>query len=252
MPLSAISYGIEPGHEEEIAEIFSPRNFRRVDSAAIRDENGEEVGKLLATGVFIQDTAMIRVIEYEGDIRRIGQHMARQEGVQEAERRIAPFLLEQRDTRDATGFTNHMRNSAIRCLMQRSIPGVPAARMLALRYPIKPGHEDQLAELFSAVRGEARPTLRGADAQDTGLLAGIALFVRGGDMFRVVQFDGEIEDVARYMATRGQRPEMERKLAPFLAEERNVDTVEGFLAEFEKANMRCISQLSIASLPVAH
>jgi hypothetical protein len=250
MPLSAISYGIKPGHESEIAEIFSPRNFRRVDSPEIRDENGVPVGKLLATGVFIQDTAMIRVIEYEGDIRQIGAHMARQEGVQEAERKIAPFLLAQRDTRDAAGFTQHMRNAAMRCLMQRQIPGATGTKLLALRYRIKPGCEDQLAELFGQVRGEAKPVLRGNDAQETGVLAGIAMFVHGGNMFRVVQFDGEVEDVARYMATRGQRPELERKLAPFLAEERHVDTEAEFLAEFEKANMRCISQLSLATLSV--
>ena len=248
MPLSAISYGIKPGHEEEIAEIFSPRNFRRVDSAEIVGEDGRVAGRLLATGVFIQDTAMIRVIEYEGDIRRIGAHMARQEGVQEAERKIAPYLLEQRDTRDAAGFTQHMRNSAMRCLMQRQIPGVQGTRLLALRYRIKPGCEDQLAELFGQVRGEAKPVLRGNDEQQTGVLAGIALFVHGGNMFRVVQFDGEVEDVARYMATRGQRPELERKLAPFLTEERHVETEADFLAEFEKATMRCISQLSLATL----
>lgn len=251
MPLSAISYGIKPGHEEEIAEIFSPKNFRRVDSPVMRDENGDEIGTLLATGVFIQDTAMIRVIEYEGDIRRIGQHMARQEGVQEAERKIAPFLLAQRDTRTEAGFTQHIRNASMRCLMQRRIPDVPATSMAALRYRIKPGSEDAIAELFTAVRGEARPTLRNAEAQETGLLASIALFVHGGDMFRVVQFDGELDDVARYMATRGQRPELEKKLAPFMAEERHVDTEEGFLAEFKKSTMRCISQLSIASLPTA-
>lgn len=249
MPFAAISYDIKPGHEDEIAEIFSPRNFRRVDSPVLEGDNGEAAGRLLATGLFIQDTAMVRIIEFEGDLSHLAPHMARQEGVQEAERRLAPFLATRRSTSDADGFGNHLGVSAMRCLQQRTVRELPASNMAALRYKVKPGHEDEIAEVFAGVRRDARPTLRDGEGNETGVIASVALFVRGGDMIRMVKFDGEIDDVARYMAQRGPRPEMEQKLAPFMAEERHVGTPEDFVTQFKKNTMRRISFLNVADLP---
>lgn len=249
MPFAAISYDIKPGYTEEIAEIFAPKNFRRVDSPVLAGEDGETAGRLLSTGLFIQDTAMVRVIEFEGDIARLAPHMARQEGVQEAEQKLKPYLATPRETSTAAGFTNHLGIASMRCLQQRSLRDLPAGNMAALRYKVKPGHEDDIAEVFAGVQRDARPTLRGTDGQETGVIAAVALFVRGSDMIRMVKFEGEIDDVARYMAQRGPRPEMEQKLAPFMDEDRHVDTPEDFVAQFKKNTMRRISYLSVADLP---
>jgi heme-degrading monooxygenase HmoA len=247
MPFTAITYKVKTGHEEEIAEIFSERNFTRADSPELHGNNGEEVGRLLGTGLFIQDDTMVRVIHYEGDMRAVGRKMGTQKGVQEAEGRLASYLAEPRDTSTPEAFAAHFRSSLMTCVQSRFIEDRPA-RIAALRYRVKPGNEEEIARIFEEVQAEARPTLRDDKGQETGVIIGVSLFIKGDSMIRVVLYDGELEDVADYMARRGGRPDLERKLAPYMAEERHVETREQFLEQFRGSTMRCISQLSVETL----
>ncbi|MGW0520094.1 SchA/CurD-like domain-containing protein [Crossiella sp. NPDC003009] len=116
MPYAAITYRIKPGHEDEIAEVFA--GFRRVDTPVLRDDSGAEAGRLLGTAVFVKDDLLVRVIHYEGDLRLVGRHMATQQGVHELERRLAPYLREQRDTGTPEGFARYFRDASMRCLSQ--------------------------------------------------------------------------------------------------------------------------------------
>lgn len=116
MPFAAITYDIKPGHEDDIARILS--EFRRVGPAAIE---GERAGTILSTAVFIRDATMVRVIEYEGDLRAIAEHMAVQPGVQEVERKLKPYLASPRDTATVDGFVRTFQASQLRCLTQLSV-----------------------------------------------------------------------------------------------------------------------------------
>ena len=118
MPYAAITYSVKPGHEDEIAEIFA--NFRRVDSPVLRNENGDKVGELLGTAVFIKEDLMVRVIHYDGDFAAIGRHMAQQQGVHLLEEKLAPYLAEQRDSGTLDGFSTYFRNATMRCISQLS------------------------------------------------------------------------------------------------------------------------------------
>jgi hypothetical protein len=119
MPYAAITYDVKPGHEDEIAEIFA--GFQRVDTPDMTDENGDQVGRLLGTAVFIKDEIMVRVIHYEGDFAAIGKHMATQKGVHLLEARLAPYLKRQRDTGTAESFGQYFRNAGMRCISQLSV-----------------------------------------------------------------------------------------------------------------------------------
>ncbi|MEV7770836.1 SchA/CurD-like domain-containing protein [Kitasatospora sp. NPDC086791] len=123
MATAAITYRIKPGFEEEIAEIFS--GFKRAGSPIIRDESGTEIGRITATSLFIKDDRMVRFIQFEGTLEDVGRHMARQDGVQEAERKLAPYLAEPRDTATVEGFLTYFRNSSMRCLSQLSVDSLP-------------------------------------------------------------------------------------------------------------------------------
>ncbi|MDA3647660.1 SchA/CurD [Saccharopolyspora indica] len=131
MPYAAITYKVKPGFEDEIAEIFA--GFKRASSPVLRDESGAEVGKLLGTGVFIQDGVMVRFIHYEGaaTIEDIGRHMSTQGGVHEIEERLKPYLSEPRDTATPERFRAYFRKSTMRCISQLSIdtfrPGATAS-----------------------------------------------------------------------------------------------------------------------------
>ncbi|WP_214410554.1 SchA/CurD-like domain-containing protein [Sphaerisporangium fuscum] len=250
MAFAAITYRVKPGHEEEIAQIFSPANFKRADTPVMRDDQGGQAGRILSTGLFIQDDVMVRAIQYEGELEDVARHMGAQRGVREAEERIAQYLAEERDTSSVEGFMSYFKRSTMLCVQQRTIQDVPGAQLAALRYRVKPGFEKEIAQVFSEVQAEARPALRDQNGQEVGLIVAVALFVKDDSMIRVVQYDGELEDVARYMAKRGGRPDMERKLAPYMAEERHVETPEDFLKQFEKNTMRRISMLSAGRQPV--
>lgn len=124
MPYAAITYRVLPGHEDEIAEIFA--DFDRVDTPVFRDEAGEVAGRLLGTAVFVKDDVLVRIIHYEGDFTQIGKHMARQTGVHDIERRLAPLLARSRDTTTPQRFEEYFREAVMRCVCQLSLETHPA------------------------------------------------------------------------------------------------------------------------------
>ncbi len=124
MPYAAITYQVKPGHEDEIAEIF--RGFQRVDTPIMRDEDGNEVGRLLGTAVFIKDGFMIRVIHYEGDFAAIGRHMGRQPGVHALEQKLAPYLENRSQATTPEEFRAHFRAATMRKISELTIDTHPA------------------------------------------------------------------------------------------------------------------------------
>lgn len=126
MPYAAITYDVKPGHEDEIAEIFA--GFQRVNTPDLTDDDGNHVGRLLGTAVFIRDEIMVRVIHYEGDFAAIGKHMATQKGVHLLEAKLAPYLKAQRDTSTQESFGQYFRNAGMRCISQLSVETHEASR----------------------------------------------------------------------------------------------------------------------------
>ncbi|MEU3466195.1 SchA/CurD-like domain-containing protein [Streptomyces sp. NPDC006733] len=118
MPFAAITYDIKAGYDKEIGEIFG--GFRRVGSPVVKGGDGEETTRILATAVFIRDATMVRVIEYEGDLQDVARFMASQPGVQEVERKLAPYLTRPRDTGTPEGFVATFNRSLLTCLTQIS------------------------------------------------------------------------------------------------------------------------------------
>lgn len=125
MPFAAITYDIKGGHEDEVAEVF--RGFRRPASPEVPGADGEPAARILATAVFIRDSLLVRLIEYEGDIEAVARFMASQPGVQEVERKLKPFLRSPRNTDTVEGFVQTFKNSMLRCVTQLSVPRTAAA-----------------------------------------------------------------------------------------------------------------------------
>jgi len=126
MPYSAITYRVKPDHQDEIAALFA--DFRRVDTPVLRNADGVESGRLLGTAVFIKDDVMVRVIHYEGDLADVARHIADQPAVKELERRLAPYLAEERRTATPAQFAEYFRNATMRCIAQLSVDTHPAFR----------------------------------------------------------------------------------------------------------------------------
>ncbi|MBV9312271.1 MAG: SchA/CurD [Pseudonocardia sp.] len=120
MAYAAITYDILPGHEDEIAEIFG--DFRRVGTSTVPGPDGVPAGSILATALFIRDDLMVRMIEYEGDIKAVARFMATAPGIQEVERKLKPFLRSPRDTDTVEGFVRTFLGSQLRCISQLAVP----------------------------------------------------------------------------------------------------------------------------------
>ena len=118
MPYAAITYDVKPGHEDEIAELFA--NFQRADTPVMRNEAGEEIGRLVGTAVFIRGGTLVRFIHYEGDFIAVAKHMGQQKGVHLIEEKLQPLLAEPRDTSTPEKFREHFAKSLMRCISQLS------------------------------------------------------------------------------------------------------------------------------------
>lgn len=247
--LAAITYDIRPGHEDEIAEIFSAANFRRADTPVLRDDSGAEVGRIHGTGLFIRDGFMVRVIHHEGDIAAVGRHMAGQQGVKEAERRLAPYLAASRDTETPERFRRHFQTSLMTRLQDRELSAGPG-KIAALRHRVKPGKAEEIADVFRRLPPAPDPSLHGGGGEVTGTILGVGLFLHGDIMIRAVRYRGGIDDLARFMADWPQRPKMEAMLAPYLDEDRPA-TREEFLERFRENTLRRISMLTTADASYA-
>ena len=122
----------------------------------------------------------------------------------------------------------------------------------AITYRLKPGHEDEVAEIFQGFQRVSTPTLTAGGGEAVGRLLGTAVFIKDDLMVRVIHYDGDFSAISGHMAAQKGVHLLEEKLKPFFADEsRDTTTADKFDRTFRAAQMRCISQLSIDTLPAA-
>ncbi|MFJ9824429.1 SchA/CurD-like domain-containing protein [Streptomyces sp. NPDC101160] len=121
----------------------------------------------------------------------------------------------------------------------------------ALTYDIKPGCEAELAEIFGDFRRVKSDRVRDAGGQDAGRILATAVFLRDDTLVRVIEYEGDLDAVARHMASQPGVREVERKLKPYLTRPRDTDTVEGFVATFRRSLLRTVAQISVRDVPAA-
>jgi hypothetical protein len=119
----------------------------------------------------------------------------------------------------------------------------------AITYRVKPGYEDEIAEIFARFQRVSTPDFAGDDGERAGSLLGSAVFVKDDVMVRVVHYEGEFNAIAKHMAAERGVHLIEEQLAPYLAEQRDTSSPEAFGRFFRDATMRSISQLSVATHP---
>jgi hypothetical protein len=112
----ALYYPLKPGSEEAVKELFRRSDRPRFD---VSDENGDVVGRLLGTMVFVGKEMAVRVIEVEGPLPMVAAHMSRQPEVREFERQLEDHLTRPRDMRSPEGARQFFRDSALECVLNR-------------------------------------------------------------------------------------------------------------------------------------
>ncbi len=114
----ALRWTVKPGTEKQVEEIFS--NYQSPDRI-IRDDEGNEQGKLLSTQVFMKDNLVVRVMEIEGDLRQAAVHLGKQPQIRELESKLDPLIETPRDMSTPEGARDFFISTAMRCLVARKL-----------------------------------------------------------------------------------------------------------------------------------
>ena len=113
----ALLYPLKPGSEEAVAQIF--RESGRPNHTVL-DADGNEVGRLLRTLVFVGREKAVRVIEVEGPLPLVSAHMSRQPSVREFEARVEEHLAEARDMISPEGARAFFASAGMQLVMHRT------------------------------------------------------------------------------------------------------------------------------------
>ncbi|MEV5708049.1 SchA/CurD-like domain-containing protein [Actinoallomurus sp. NPDC052274] len=119
----------------------------------------------------------------------------------------------------------------------------------AIRYRVKPGCEDELAEIFDGFQRVDSPVLRDENGEPAGRLLGTAVFVKDDILVRIIHYEGDFFAIARHMGAQQGVHQTEERLAPYLTHRAPARTPEEFRATFQEALMRSVSELSVDTHP---
>ncbi|HEV7886634.1 MAG TPA: SchA/CurD-like domain-containing protein [Acidimicrobiales bacterium] len=110
---------------------------------------------------------------------------------------------------------------------------------LALYFALKPGHEDEVEEIF---KNSGRPAHNVLDdsGEVVGRLLRTMVFLGKEKAVRVIEVEGDILTVSRHMSRQDEVIQLEAKLDEHLAVARDMVTPEGAMQFFVEAGMRCV------------
>lgn len=115
----------------------------------------------------------------------------------------------------------------------------------ALTYDIQSGYEDQVAEVFQNFRRPPSAEVPGNGGEVAARILATAVFIRDGLLVRFIEYEGDLEAVARHMAEMPGVQDVERKLKPYLSKPRDTATVDGFVATFQRSLLRSVAQQAV-------
>jgi SchA/CurD like domain len=104
----------------------------------------------------------------------------------------------------------------------------------ALYYPLEPGREKEVSELFKA-SGRPRFDVQDDSGRTAGRLLGTMAFVGKGKAIRVIEIDGALPQVAGHMSRQPEVREFERQLEEHLSVARDMSSPDGARAFFRQA-----------------
>ena len=108
----AVAFTVKPGSEQQVADILS--NYGRPVTEIDEDT------RLLGTTVFMQGTLVVRVLDIEGALPTVMQHLAAQPEIQDAERQLTPYLEQERDMSSPEGARAFFINAMMQQVTHRA------------------------------------------------------------------------------------------------------------------------------------
>src|SRR3954447_22702199 len=114
----ALMWDVKPGSEEEVQELF--KGYKSPDHI-VKDADGNEVGKLLTTIVFMKGQTIVRAVEIEGSLPEAAAHLGRQPEIQALEEKLDPHLAKPRDMSDPEGARKFFIESIMQTLVVKRL-----------------------------------------------------------------------------------------------------------------------------------
>jgi hypothetical protein len=122
----------------------------------------------------------------------------------------------------------------------------------AITFKIKPGSEGQIREIFSGFKRASSAVVRDGDNHEVAHILGTALFIKDDIMVRVIQYEGNLEEIAKFMGRQEGVREAEQRLNAYLVEPRDTSTREGFMRFFRNCSMDRLSQFAAPTDVIIH
>ncbi len=113
---AAVTWTVRSGTESEVQRLFRESGRPGHD---ILDAEGNQVGKLLSTVVFMHGNRVVRVLEFEGSLPDVMRHMAQQPELQALEKELDQYLEVKRDTSTPEKFREYFINSIMTNVITR-------------------------------------------------------------------------------------------------------------------------------------
>lgn len=113
----AMTWNVKKGTEDEVRALFE--DYGRPDHT-IRDEDGNEIGRLLGTQVYMRENMVVRVVEAEApSFIDVAKHMRKQKAIQDLEAKLDQYLEEPRDMSTPQGAAEFFMKTAMQCVVDR-------------------------------------------------------------------------------------------------------------------------------------
>lgn len=119
----------------------------------------------------------------------------------------------------------------------------------AIMYRVKPGHDDEIAEIFAGFQRMNTPVFTDESGNEVGKLLGTAVFVKEDVVVRVIHYEGDFAAIGRHVGMQRGVHLIEDKLQPFLAQPRDTKALSDFRSYFAEATMRSVSELTVDTHP---
>jgi hypothetical protein len=216
MTWHALHYPLKVGSEDAVKELF--RSSGRPDFD-VTDGDGRPVGRLLGTMAFVGKGKAIRVMEVDGPLPVVAAHLSRQPAIRDFERRLEEHLAVPRDMTSPEGARTFFQRAGMASVAVHPVEGRPAVTWHGVYYPLRPGSEEAVTELFTGTRDGRRPdlTIRDNTGRKVGQVVGTMVFVGREKALRLVQVEGPLPAFFRHMSRQGGARTFQRSLEGYLA-----------------------------------
>ena len=114
----ALIWTVKPGTEDKVREIFG--DYSPPDPV-VKDEDGNILGQLLGTQVFMKGNTVVRVMEVEGSLPAVSAHLGRQPEIQAVESALDPLIETPRDMSTPQGAAKFFMDTSMELLVARKL-----------------------------------------------------------------------------------------------------------------------------------